>query len=39
VPGLGDALSAVLPSCSESLFARHLGWNLYARARKSNNGS
>jgi SAM-dependent methyltransferase len=34
VPGLGRALTPVLPSCSESIFARHLGWNLYARARK-----
>jgi SAM-dependent methyltransferase len=34
VPGLGGALGRVLPSCSDSIFARHLGWNLYARARK-----
>jgi SAM-dependent methyltransferase len=34
VPGLGRGLTSVLPSCSESIFARHLGWNLYARALK-----
>lgn len=34
VPGLGRALTPFLPSCSESFFARYLGWNLYARARK-----
>lgn len=37
VPGLGAALSPLLPSCSDSFFARHLGWNLYARARKPNS--
>lgn len=39
VPRLGDALAPYLPSCSESIFARHLGWNLYARARKPTDGS
>ena len=34
VPPLGQALAKVLPSCSESSFARRLGWNLYIRATK-----
>lgn len=34
VPGLGAALAPYLPNSSESIFARILGWNLYARARK-----
>lgn len=34
IPGLGNALSRILPSCSESWFARHWGWNLYVRAVK-----
>ncbi len=34
IPALGEMLSRVLPSCSESWFARHFGWNLYARAVK-----
>ena len=34
VPGLGAALASYLPKTSESFFARTLGWNLYARARK-----
>lgn len=33
-PPLGQVLSAILPSCSESFFARHFGWNLYVRATK-----
>jgi SAM-dependent methyltransferase len=39
VPGLGDAVTPMLPSCSDSFFARHLGWNLYAHARKPTGGS
>ena len=34
VPGLGAVLAPYLPKTSESIFARTLGWNLYARARK-----
>lgn len=34
VPGLGDALSRVLPPASESWPARAMGWNLYIRARR-----
>jgi SAM-dependent methyltransferase len=37
IPGLGTMLSRVLPSCSESIFARALGWNLYAHAKKPIN--
>jgi SAM-dependent methyltransferase len=32
VPGLGKLLKPVLPSCSESLPARVMGWNLYITA-------
>lgn len=35
VPPLARALGRLLPSCSESFFARHLGWNLYIQATKS----
>jgi SAM-dependent methyltransferase len=34
IPPLGQILSAILPSCSESFFARHFGWSLYVRAIK-----
>lgn len=34
IPGLGELLKPVLPSCSESLPARLLGWNLYITASK-----
>lgn len=34
VPGLGRLLMPVLTRSSESVFARHFGWNLYVRATK-----
>lgn len=34
VPPLARWLAPVLPPCSESAFARHMGWNLYAHATK-----
>jgi SAM-dependent methyltransferase len=34
VPPLVSAVAPLLPSCSESVFARHLGWNLYVNAAK-----
>lgn len=37
-PPLARLLAPVLPSCSGSVFARCLGWNLYVRAIKPLNG-
>ena len=34
LPPLARLLAPVLPPCSDSFFARRLGWNLYIRARK-----
>lgn len=34
VPSIGRRLSKYLPDSSESVFARHWGWNLYVNARK-----
>jgi SAM-dependent methyltransferase len=34
LPPLARLVAPVLPPCSESVFARRLGWNLYARAVK-----
>ena len=34
LPPLVRALAPRLPSCSESMFARHWGWNLYVHARR-----
>lgn len=33
-PWLVNRLTPLLPSCSESIFARHFGWNLYIEATK-----
>ena len=37
-PPLARLLAPVLPTCSESVFARYLGWNLYVQAIKPLNG-
>ena len=34
VPALARLLTPLLPPCSDSFFARRLGWNLYAHAVK-----
>ncbi len=36
-PPLARLLEPVLPTCSESVFARYLGWNLYVQAIKPLN--